>query len=95
MGARLDCSVLLAVQAMDKEGARCRHAVGEPAPSLAAPYQPRPRAEMSLISSRRPETWCLGVKGRIQSLREEIDQNNGRSQDIRYAVLEEWERRMS
>lgn len=30
-----------------------------------------------------------GVKGRIQSLGEKIDGNNGRHEDLRYIVLEE------
>lgn len=46
-----------------------------------------------LIASRRPKAWNLGVKGRIQSQGEETDQNNKRTQDLRYAVLEKWELR--
>lgn len=36
--------------------------------------------EINLIASRTPEAWFLDVKGRIQSLGEKIDQNNGRQE---------------
>lgn len=44
---------------------------------------------MSLIVLRTPKTWYVGVKGRIQSLGEKIDGNNGRHEDLRCTVLEE------
>lgn len=54
--------MLLAAQASGKEGAYGRTADGEHAPSLAAPNLPRPRAVISLISSKRPEAWSLGSR---------------------------------
>lgn len=37
----------------------------------------------------------FGVKSRIQSSEEEIDQVNGKPQDLRHAVLEKWGLRLN
>lgn len=37
----------------------------------------------------------FGIKSRTQSPGEEIDQGNGKPQDLSYAVLEKWELRLN
>lgn len=43
---------------------------------------------ISLISSRRPEAWSLGSRAEFDPQDQEIDQGNGKPQDLRYAVLQ-------